>query len=626
MPVPDGTPAMNSRNTWILVILAAGLFAFIYFFESRIKPPEPVVERVLPGLKAGEVTSIQIQPMNQDAIRVERTNDTWQMVKPVIYPAQSIAVDDFLKALEQLAPHPRISAQELKGRHNVEEEFGFDAPQATIVIGQGDDQRILKLGHLTPPGDEVYLQVVGMEGLEVVTADFLNKFVPRQANDWRDTAFVNVKGPPFDRVAVANGAKVFELQCNPTNKLWRMTRPIPARADNSKIEELLFKLQNLRVSRFVTDDPKSDLESFGLQPPELELALDQGSNHFTFQFGKSPTNDDSQIYARRNGQNTIVLVSRESLAPWHSDYSEFRDPHLASLSSGLPDRIDVEVSPADKFTVEWQTNGVWLVSGSQCQDFTADIKLVREFVENLARLRVVPFNGQFAVKEVVTKSDLPNYGLAPPALRYILRQTASNAAGLTNLVLAELDFSAPRDTNIFACRGDLPEETSVYAVRPADVQQLPVSGLQLRDRHVWSFAPADVTLLTLRVNGKSESLVHKGRNEWIFQTGSLSFNTIDGVPVEAGVEDLGEVLDVEAWVACGDQNRAQYGFTDNGLEISLNVNGTGGPRKLTLDFGGQSPRGLRYAAVQSDGQNWIFEFPAKELDKITSYFNIQENH
>jgi hypothetical protein len=615
---------MNSRNTCILVILAAGLFAFIYFFESRIKAPEPVVEKVLPGFKAGEVTSIQIQPMKQDAIRVERTNGAWQLAKPVVYPAQSIAVDDFLQALEQLSPHTRISAQELKGRHNVEEEYGLDAPQATIVIQQGDDQRILKLGHLTPPGDEVYLQVVGMEGIEVVTADFLNKFVPRQANDWRDTAFVNVKGPAFDRVAVANGAKAFELQRNPVNKLWRMTRPIPARADNPKIEDLLFKLQNLRVNRFETDDPKPDLESLGLQPPELELALDQGTNHFTFQFGKSPTNDESLIYARRNGQNTIVLVSRELLAPWRSDYAEFRDPHLASLSSGLPDRIEVEIAPADKFTVEWQTNGGWRVSGSQCQDFMADGKLMREFVENIARLQVVPFNGQFAVKEVVTKSDLPNYGLAPPALRYILRQSISNATGMTNLVLAELDFSAPRDTNIFACRGDLPEETSVYAVRPADVQKLPVSGLQLRERRVWNFAPADVTLLTLRVNGKSVSLLHKGRFKWDVPPGSIGI--FDSIPVESGVEDLAEVLDVEAWVACGDQNRAQYGFTDNCTQISLEVNGAGGPQKLTLDFGGQSPRGLRYAAVKLDGQNWIFEFPARELDKLFSYFNIVENH
>ncbi len=322
-----------------------------------------------------------------------------------------------------------------------------------------------------------------------------------------------------------------------------------------------------------------------------------------------------------------MLVSRELLAPWRSDYAEFRDPHLASLSSGLPDRIDVEIAPADKFTVEWQTNGGWRVSGTQCQDFLADGKLMREFVENLARLQVVPFNGQFAVKEVVTKSDLPNYGLAPPALRYVLRQSISNVTGMTNLVLAELDFSAPRDTNIFACRGDLPEETSVYAtsvyaVRPADVQKLPVSGLQLRDRHVWSFAPVDVTLLTLRANGKLTNLVHKGQNKWEVPTGSLGL--IEPIAVEAGVGDLAEAFDVEAWVACGDQNRAQYGFTDNGTQISLDVKGADGPQKLTLDFGGQSPRGLRYAAVKLDGQNWIFEFPARELERLYSYFNIQE--
>ena len=57
-----------------------------------------------------------------------------------------------------------------------------------------------------------------------------------------------------------------------------MTRPMPAhRVDNPKIEALLAQLQNLRVSQFETDDPKTDLEPLGLQPPELELTLSQGT-------------------------------------------------------------------------------------------------------------------------------------------------------------------------------------------------------------------------------------------------------------------------------------------------------------------------------------------------------------
>jgi len=190
------------------------------------------------------------------------------------------------------------------------------------------------------------------------------------------------------------------------------------------------------------------------------------------------------------------------------------------------------------------------------------------------------------------------------ALRYVLRQSISNVTGMTNLVLAELDL-ARQGHQHFRLPRDLSEETSVYAVRPADVQNSPSPACNCATARL-SFAPVDVTLLTLRANGKLTNLVHKGPNKWEVPTGSLGL--IEPIAVEAGVGDLAEAFDVEAWVACGDQNRAQYGFTDNGTQISLDVKGRTGA-ELTLDFGGQSRAGSANAAVKLDGQNWIFEFP-----------------
>jgi len=55
----------------------------------------------------------------------------------------------------------------------------------------------------------------------------------------------------------------------------------------------------------------------------------------------------------------------------------------------------------------------------------------------------------------------------------------------------------------------------------------------------------------------SQGLLHKGHNEWMFKTSS--FNSVEPIAVEAGVEDLAE-LDVEAWVA-GDRR----GFRTAGI-------------------------------------------------------------
>lgn len=611
---------MNPKNTWILVALAGGLFAFIYFFERHIHAPAPPSPKVLPGFRAAAVTSIQIQPAGQLEIRADRTNGTWQLTKPFVYPAQSVAIETLLQSLEELSYNTHISAQELRDRPKANEDYGFDAPLFTLLLRQGSDSHQVKLGKLTAPGDHVYVQVVGTEGVDVVGTDIF-KFIPRQKNDWRDTAFINLKDVTFDRLTVTNGSKVFELQRDATNTPWRMIRPMQARADNSKIDELLYKLQNLHVSRFETDD-SPDLEPYALHPAQWELALSHGTNLLlSLQFGKSPTNDDSQIYARAGGHNAVVRVPRDQLEAWRADHEKFRDPRLAGLASGALDTI--EVCGQENFTLQRQTNEVWRII-TKSQNLSADPNRMRDFIEALGKLEIAPSPGQFAVKDVVTESDFPTYGLATPVRKYILKRTiTNNAAGVTNLVVAEMDFgSINKDNKIFARRGDRPEETSVYAVKVEDFQTLPATSLALRERRIWSFNEENVIRITTRQNGNSQQLQHAGANKWIIASGSQGI--VNPFAVEAGVQELA-ALEAENWVACADTNRAQYGFSDKSTRISVEFAGADKSQALTLELGGWAPDGLRYGAVQMDGQDWIFEVPRKLLERVISDLNIREN-
>ena len=43
----------------------------------------------------------------------------------------------------------------------------------------------------------------------------------------------------FDAIVLTNGAKIIELRRDPTNHLWRMVRPLVARADGDRITDAL---------------------------------------------------------------------------------------------------------------------------------------------------------------------------------------------------------------------------------------------------------------------------------------------------------------------------------------------------------------------------------------------------
>jgi hypothetical protein len=610
---------MNPKNTLMLLALAAGLFAFIFFFERHRKTETPPVLKVLPGLRPSDIHSIRIQPLQSklEEIRAERTtNGGWQLTKPLIYPAETVRVNRLLLELMHLKPQLHLSGLDLKGRR-VNEEYGFDTPRFRIIID--DNQLILNLGKLTAPGDQVYAQVVGTEGVDLVDANLL-RYIPSEAGDWRDSLFVDLKGLDFDRLGVANSSGKFELQRETTNGLWRLARPDVARADNPRIAGLLTNLQGLLVARFQTDDTNADLEPFGLKPPALELTFDHGTNHLlSLQFGKSPTNAAALLYARRDTGPAVVLVSRDPLAGWNDSAKLFRDHRLARFDPGDAAAIEVRgQSNFPAFALRRQTNNAWRVTSPlECP---ADAELVRNFLRRLGGMEVVLNDGNVAVQDIVAESLLPGYGLAPPARQYFVKRNPDQA-GATNAVIAEIDFGSEKDGRVFARRGDLPDERSVYAVSVTNFNALPASGMALRERRIWNFTPDDVSTITTKLDGKPLEMTREGANKWKPGT---SDRVIEPIMIEAGADELG-TLAAEAWVDRGSDKLARYGFTDKSLQIAVKLRGKEPAQTLTVDFGGYSPRGLRYGAARmEDGEIWIFECPANSFDKFAAYFNLRE--
>jgi hypothetical protein len=543
------------------------------------------------------VTSISVQLKGQKLIRAERTNDAWRLTEPVSYPAQPASIESLLLALERLTPAAIITAHERQGSPNSDEEQGFVSPQASLSIQQ-DNSRIfqLEVGARTAPGDQLYLQVVGVAGVYVVDADLL-KEIPRAQDDWRDTALVDLKGLAFDHIALTNrfnnlnDTKVIELQHYPANNLWRIVNPPKdARADANRLGDLLQQLESLRVKEFVSDEPKAELEPFGLQLPQLELALARGTNTLVLlQFGKSPTNDPALVYARRGGRDTIVTVATNALGGWQDQVDAFRATNVIDL----PDAIAaIEVFGQDRFSVQQQGSNTWRVLP---QNLPADAAACKDLLSALGRMPILE------PLDAVNDSEFARYGLAAPTRKYIFKMAAPSASD-TNPAIAEVDVGATNDGRVFVRRAD--EKSSAYAVKLADVQRLPVASFQMRERQIWNYSDDDLARVTVRYQGKVRQLVHtdNGRQSWALPPGSTG--AIEALAVGETMHNLAQ-LTATNWVAHGLQSRAPYGFSDNSGQITLELkNGA----KPFVELGGPSPAKSLYGAVTLDGEPWVFEF------------------
>jgi hypothetical protein len=578
---------MNSKSTWVWITIAALLFAAVFAVEKFGNKPPPALVALLPGFRAAAVTSVQFVPAGQLEIRAERTNGTWRLVKPITYPAQAASIEALLAALQQLALSHTISGAEERQHKNAAEEFGF-APRTTLTLTSGDEPKQLLIGSRTAHGDQIYVKVVGVEGVFVVDAQLL-LFLPATPNQWRDTALVDLRGLAFDRIVVSNETVALQLQRATTNSPWRLINPIPARADNKRLDESLQKLQTTRVQSFVTDDATADGEVFGFHSPELELALAQGTNLLVaLQFGKSPTNDSTLIYARRSGQPSVVTVERQALDLWRAaKLNDFRDPHLVTLT-GLVEEI--EVTGAAAFTLQHPDNSPWRLGGS---DLPIDAGLVAEFLQTFSGAPILDY------KDSITPSDLPKYGLAEPTRQIILRARENN--GRTNPPLAEIAVGDVKDELVYVQRAD--EKNSVYALGIVDYGRLLAAPWRFRERQLWRFSETNAVRLTLQRGDRKSELRRVGANSWAFAPGSQGL--INGAEVEKTVQRFGN-LNAEGWLGRGEADRARLGFTTNHLVVTIELkDGT----KHEVGFCGTAPDGYPYAEIKLDGETWFFEFP-----------------
>jgi hypothetical protein len=594
---------MNWKNTWLLVGTAALLFAFIFLFERQLKPSgyvEPA-KPLFANFKPTAATDLSLRH-GREMFSLQRTNDLWLYRKPFAYRAADFSVQSFLETLEQVVPATRITPREMLARKQSAASFGFDPPPIAISMERAGERVDLKFGARTPAGDQVYAQVGSDPSIFVVSSELLDK-VPRTPNDWRHPALFDFGATTPDRVEVGQNGTRYELRLDATNKLWKLTRP-EHRADQNQVHEFLRRLQLGRVVEFVTDEVRTDDETFGLAKPEFEVALAAGANVQRIQFGKSPTNNPGLVYARLLTHSNVVLVAKSATEPLALPYTELRERPIFPFVPELVDLVEVR---GDESFVLRRADGGW-----KAGELNADPVFVAEWLRLLAQLEANEF-----VQDVVT--DFTKYGLEPGQRQYTLRTTVTNATSVTNVLVARLAFGTNATENkAFARRFD---EDSVYGIRAFDFAHLPVAAWQFREHRVWNFSTNQVSRITVRQNGTTKEVIRQPGGEWIAVRGWS--REINPFAMEEITRALGE-LTATMWLGKGEGVRARFGFGANPVQFSVELRAE--PPKaaqtLTIEFGGSSPMRLPYALTTVDGQPMVFEFPWVLYADLQRYFEL----
>jgi len=597
---------MSTKATGLLLAAAALLFAYICFVErpAQMAARRTASHRVFPEMDPAKIAAVEVQVEGgAPVIRAERTGQRWQLTKPDSYPASGELIESLLRELAQWDWQTTID-------HPVSwKEYGLVQGQFTLRLQESGQERVLKIGRISPVGGLVYLNARGSDEILAANAGALHG-IPTNQYQWRDLTVLNLDGADFQRLQVHSANWNFELGRDAASRLWKMTKPIEARADTPQINQWLGQLQALRVRRFVPESAPETRPGASPGPaPAEQLVLtflrdsSETNKAFELRVDASPagqTNPPTNLaLARRLQPPGLIEIDLPPLLPWEGDYTNFLDRHLLSVAPGLIGAIEVSGRGVETFTVEKTNDGPWRVTSSVSgETFLADETLMKIWLSDLTNLQV-------AVGRSVVEDKTP-YGLDKPAsalLRYQLFY--AHPADPTNRLLEDLLFGlgTNQPAQVFEMGKD---KKYVNSMDPLQFDLLPNAYWQLRDLAIWHFESNEVAAIQVHQLGTDLRYTRDTNNQWTLPRGSTV--AIVQLAIEETLYRMGQLRAIY-WSGYGEDHLERFGFEEADYRIAFEIQRGGQMETNSIQFGKPSPHLHPYASVMRNGRRLIFEFP-----------------
>lgn len=535
---------MRWQSTAALAVLLVALTVFYYVYEIRLGP-EREKEAGRKGriftVEPADVSEVQLRRPD-DAARLKREGDGWQMLDPVKARGDHGPIEDALTTIvtakmdREIASAPASLA-----------EFGLDKPAAEVVLTLKDGKQLaLALGAKTPTGVWVYARERGKPAVFVVSESVLRD-ATRPTADFRDKTIL-----AFDRAAV-NGVEILTrdetLVVEATDRAWKLTRPVALPADADTVTDFLDKLGAAKVKAFVAEAPRS-LAPFGLERP-IRLAIHTGRDKEratkSLLLGRFD-GDKKGVYAMRPGESSVLLLPEDVWTALPKNVAVLRNKVVVEFDRDRLTRLDVE-SRSGKVTLVREKDR-WRITAPEA--LPADQVEVGAVLAKLRDLRAQAFLADDA-------SGIPRY-LARPEVRVTL--TVEGTAAPTTVLLASSPERRGGQASAYAA---VAGRGPVVLVEAKALGEIGRSVTELRDRTLLvGLEPKDVKRIQVKGGGKSAVVERAGESEW------RVVEPTKGPAKTAKVEDLLYALRALKWKEAPPGGEpARYGLDAPSLEVTL---------------------------------------------------------
>jgi len=582
---------MKLRNTLILLLIAAGLYAYMRFYESKQPTTQEAEDNATHVVQAEDdkIDGITINN-NETKIELRKRNNQWQMDAPVKDRADDGMVTQLLSTVETLQKDTSLKAE---GDKDEVRDFGLVKPSVTLqLLGQDAPPEIL-FGKDTAIEGKEYIRLANSNDVYVVSNE-LRTQATKPADDFRDHRLSDVNATQVTRVNIKTAAGEIELQKDHDH--WQINKPIKARGDDAKIGDQVAQTLNTKVDSFVTSD-KAGAAGTSLDDAQgtISFTAEGVDKPLVLELSKPIDKDSQKLYAKLSTRDAPFILPKTAEAILDTKPNDVRDHHLVRLNLDTVDRIHVEPAGAPEILLARKGEDWTIKSLSDRRANSGDVQKMASTLQNQL---VTTF-----VADVAT--DLPKYGLDQPLLKvvfasYASENTAETKAGeepLETILFGKIDGD-----NIYA---KLDDEPFIVSVPKTILDGIYTDPLKWQELAIYKLKADDIVGLDVTKEGQATLSLTKEKGQWKPAKGDIALNTVN-------VQSLANTLATLRAVQWAGAAKPGQGLETPAITITFRL---ADKTSNTLKVGGQAGDYWNGSAVGFDG---VFLISRPDHDALTA--------
>jgi len=495
-----------------LAAITLGVLAYLRFVEMKQPSTEEAKRQAqnVVTFDRNKINGIVIQN-GDEKIEMRRGDNRWRLETPIKDQADNSLIENLLSDLENWQKDGTISAKEVEADKSKLNEYGLNKPKLRLkLIGQDRPPEIL-FGKDAALEGKMYVRFENSKET-FLAGQSVRKDIDKKPEEFRDRKLTDLITAQVSRVILKTPAGEMDLQKKGDH--WEIVKPLRARADDQKINDLIAQITTARIQQFVADD-HGDLHPYGLAEPRgaITLFTQEDKQGQLLQIGSMPEKEKDQTYVRFASRGFVYTVPKKIDEILSTKPDDLRDRHLVRFDTNVLDRITIDAPDKGKIVLA-RKGEEWTIANRK--NAPANSGEIRRFIDTVQNERVTKF-----VEDVA--SNLPKYGLATPQLQLTFSSFASENTAETKAgeePFAMVAFGKVDGDNIYA---RLADEPFVVAVRRGLLDRVSTDPLQWQELSIFKFKPEQIHRLSVMTD-KELSLERTGNNQWRWLKGSGDIN------------------------------------------------------------------------------------------------------